>query len=1030
MKKIRKTIIPLLIAAAIFFGSATVSAASISSGSTFASTDGTSGRLVINSVNSSISGSTWNISVNCTINMVNSWLYTGGADYDRYFVGTINGVNGYQMQIKSRTESWNSGTSHSFTYNMALPVNPDNNVVSASFRVTDGNGALNDVATFDTGSGYTVSLQAVQKATGLTLNATNKTLYTSDTFTIPANVSPSNTYNKGVTYASSNAAVASVSSGGVITAKQAGTAVITATTIDGSNISQNISVTVLQYVTSISTNVSAPVLYAGETFQLSAQIMPDDASNKTLTYQLADTSIATINNSGLITALKVGNTTITVTAADGSGVSKELPLIVRQKAESIEISNPVSEIYIGTTHQLSVDVLPADTTDKSVSFTSSDLSIAQVSESGIITPLKKGTVTVSAVTRDSSNLSASMTLTVKKYVESITLSESDLTLYTGENKTVTTTVLPQDADNKNCIFVSSDPSIATVSDIGKITALKAGSADITVKASDGSGVSATLHLTVKQKAQSIKISNPIAELYNGTTYQLNVEILPQDTTDKSVGFSSSDESVATVSETGLITSLKKGTVTITAFTKDTSVLSTKITMQIKQHVESLNINPNLTLYTGESEIIIPKILPEDADNKECKFMSSNETVADVSENGKVTALKAGTAIVTVEALDNSNIKAECLVTVRQYAEGIDIGQDQIELPADTSYQILSKVLPNDTSDPSSTFESSNENIAVVDETGLVTAKNPGTVQITVTASDRGTVKAVLTVKVIRLISSIDVPSNNLEIYTEQSAKLDFSVSPADATNKDVTFISDAPDIVSVSADGTITAKCSGTANITIRANDESGVSKTVAVTVWQSVTSITIDNDKITLNPQDTYELSPKIIPDDAYNKNLSFTSSDPSVASVDDQGKITANQTGKAVITIAAMDGSGKSVKMKITVLQPAEPSKDNNSPESGDTPKDEVIDDNHDIATDDNNDIQDEQEKTISQVETTEKEDHAVETNPSSDKYMWYDYLFIVLGLISLIASMLYLIFILIIRRKKDKEKEDQEEDHDHKE
>ncbi len=138
MKYLRKTLIPLIIAAAVFFNPLTVSAATISSGSTFASTDGTSGRLVINSVSSSILGSTWNVSVSFTINMVNSWLYTGGADYERYFSAVINSVSGPSMQLKTRTESWNSGTSRTFTYSMSLPVDPDNNAASARFRVADG----------------------------------------------------------------------------------------------------------------------------------------------------------------------------------------------------------------------------------------------------------------------------------------------------------------------------------------------------------------------------------------------------------------------------------------------------------------------------------------------------------------------------------------------------------------------------------------------------------------------------------------------------------------------------------------------------------------------------------------------------------------------------------------------------------------------------------------------------------------------------------------------------------------------------
>lgn len=1087
MKNLRKTLIPLLIAAAVFFNPLTVSAANISSGSTFASTDGTSGRLVINSVNSSISGSTWNVSINFTINMVNSWLYTGGADYERYFSAVINGVGGGSMQIKARTESWSSGTSRSFTYNMSLPVNPDNNVASASFRVADGNNALNDVATFDTGGGNTVTLQAVQKAIGLSLNAESKTLHTNETFSVIPTVSPSNTYNKNVNYSTSNAAVATVSSGGVITAKKAGTANITVTTADGSNISRTVSVTVLQYVTSISTTVSAPIVYAGETFQLSASAEPNDASNKTLNYNSGNMSIATVNGSGLITAIKAGSTTITVSAADGSGVSKTVPLTVRQKAASIAISNPITELYIGATHQLNVGILPADTTDKSVSFSSSDPAIAAVSESGLITPIKKGTVTITASTWDSSNLSTSMTFTVKKYVQSITLSDTNLTLYTGENKTVTVSVLPEDADNKTYSFTSSNTAVATVTSAGKITAVKAGSATVTVialdrstvtstvrvtvlqkatsisidksitalytgtayrlrctvlpldttdksvtfsssdtsvltidetglitakkagtaiitiRTADGSNVSGsvnfticqhvtdivideipasmytgehfqlsaaalpedatnkmlsytssdtavaevnesglitalkagstdiiiaamngtdvtkTLPLTVKQKAESIEIANPADEIYLGDTYQLSVNISPEDTTDKSVGFSLSDESIAAISETGLITPVKKGTVKVTVKTKDSSNLNDSFDLKIRQHVHSMTLSQSdLTLYTGENETIDPVILPEDADNKHCSFTSSDESVASVNGRGKITAVKAGTAVITIQSLDDTDIKSECRLTVKQYAEKISIDQNQIELISGAVYKIPASVFPEDTTDQSLSYESSEMDIASIDENGMLTAKNPGTAKVTITASDRETVKAVLTVNVIRLISSIEVPSDEIELYTEQSVKLNYKITPDDASNKNVTFESSYPDIAKVDTQGNINAVSPGTAIITIKADDENGFTKEVVVTVRQSVTSLLIGNENITLNTGDTYRLDPVILPETSYNKYLTYTSSSPAAASVDGEGTVTANKAGTAVITVKTADGSNKEVKVKFTIIQP----------------------------------------------------------------------------------------------------------------
>ncbi len=835
MKKRNILLIPLLIIAVVFFYAPTINAATISSGNTYASTDGTSGRLVINSVNSSISGSTWNVSISYTINMVNSYLYTGGSGYYRYFSATINGVGGGAVMIKTNLESWSKSSSHSFTYSMSIPVDPNNNIASARFTVTDGNGSFGDVATFDTGAGNTVTLQAVQKATGLTLNISNTTLYTGQTAAISPSVSPSNTYNSAVSYSSSNVGVASVSASGVITALKAGSATITVTTADGSNIARTVAVTVKQYVSSISVDYASHILYTGETISITASTSPNDASDMSLSYTSSDPSIAIVSESGIITALKAGNVAVTVTALDRSTVKSTIAVTVLQKATILTIDNPITCLYTGETHQILCTLLPIDTSNKAVTYSSSDLNIADVSASGLIFAKTPGTTTISVATADGSNLVQTFLLTVKQYVTSITTMPSDSILYTADTLQLDVETYPSVATDNTLSFISSNPDVAEVDSIGLITAMKAGTTTIIVTATDRNTITAQVTITVKQHAEQMTIDNPIKEIYIGESYQLSYSVLPTDTTDQTLNYTSSDFEIATIDAFGIITPVAKGTTTITAVTNDGSNLTHSFEIEVLQHVTSISADQNdLTLYTGEDMNLSLSVLPNDASNQKLIFTSSDENIVKINHNGKVSALKAGTVNITVSAEDGSNVSLVIPVTVKQYAVKISVGETIVALITDSTYQITPSVYPADTTDPSITYESSDTAILTVDENGLVSAHAPGSANVIITASNRNSVSEEISFTIIRLAADIVITQDSpREVTVGSTISILASIIPADASNQALSFTSSDESIATVNQKGVVKGIKEGTCTITIGSTDGTDIEKIITINVKQ-----------------------------------------------------------------------------------------------------------------------------------------------------------------------------------------------------
>ena len=238
-------------------------------------------------------------------------------------------------------------------------------------------------------------------------------------------------------------------------------------------------------VTGITVNPTSLYLDVGETGSLTATVSPKDAENQTVIWFVADGSVVSLSN-GTVTALKAGNTTVTAKSDDG-GYTATCSVIVNNKAvsiSSITISPSTLVLKEGESSSLTATVSPADATDQTIIWASSNTSIATVRD-GNVTAVAEGSATITAKAGDKS---AACEVTVKKAivaVESVSLDRSSLELIEGETATLVATVKPDKATNKTVTWSSNNTTVATVSSSGVVTAKAAGSATITVTSNDG-----------------------------------------------------------------------------------------------------------------------------------------------------------------------------------------------------------------------------------------------------------------------------------------------------------------------------------------------------------------------------------------------------------------------------------------------------------------------------------------------------------------------------------------------------------------
>ena len=258
---------------------------------------------------------------------------------------------------------------------------------------------------------------------------------------------------------------------------------------------------------------------------------------------------------------------------------------------------------------------------------------------------------------------------------------------------------------------------------------------------------------------------------------------------------------------------------------------------------SLN-KQTLNLVEGDSETLTATVAPSNATNKAVSWKSSDASVASVDNSGKVTAVKAGSATITVTTTDGSKT-ATCSVTVTaKTIEVNDVGLDksEMEMVAGDSYQFTVTLKPDNASDKTLSWSSSDENVATVDNSGKVTAISEGKVTITVkTSNPAQSASCDITVKAASIpVTGVNIDSWIINIGVNETAAIAYTIQPEDATNKEVTFSSDNTDVVAVDSEGTLVGVSSGSAKVTVT-TDDGGFSSVCTVNVVGSVGTIEVD---------------------------------------------------------------------------------------------------------------------------------------------------------------------------------------------
>ncbi len=631
---------------------------------------------------------------------------------------------------------------------------------------------------------------------------------------------------------------------------------------------------------------------------LIATIGPKTANIKTgLTWASNNEKVAKVDENGRVIAISNGTATITVTTENGKTANCEVTVqtsptkvtldktavTLNTSAEELKKQDENSALISQISLNATIEPETANVKTK-LTWSSNNEKVAKVDENGKVTAISNGIATITVTTENEKT--ASCEVTVQTSPTEVTLNKTEVTLDMSAEELkrqdekselinqvdLVATIGPETANiNKNLTWSSNNEKVAKVDENGKVVAISNGTATITVATENGK--TAECKVTVQTSPTKVilnenKITLDIAE---EKEKQLQATIEPETANIKTnLTWTSNNEKVVKVDETGKVTGISNGTATITVTTENGKTASCEVTVQTSPTEVNLNKTEatldmsaeELKKQDEKSELInqvdlVATIGPETSNiNKNLTWSSNNEKVAKVDGNGKVTGISNGTATITV-ATENGKT-AECKVTVQTSPTKVTLNKTEVTLDMsaeelkgqDEKCELINKVDLVTTINPETanvktnlTWTSNNEKVAKVDENGRVIAISNGTATITVTTENGKTANCEVTIQTSP--TSLNIVGSNY-IAKDNTSTYFIKYSPETTSKELIKWNIGDEEIIKIKEQDEKNIIIEGIkeGSTTLTANVEKGKSDTINI----DVTSLKLDKENITIN--------------------------------------------------------------------------------------------------------------------------------------------------------------------------------------
>ena len=422
-------------------------------------------------------------------------------------------------------------------------------------------------------------------------------------------------------------------------------------------------------VQQITLTPSTSSVVVGESLQITAKVLPENATNTTLKWKITPENVLKPTAvPGQFTAQQVGEALVRAEAADGSGITAECKVVVKPRlVQSISLNATQKNLIIGDSFTLTATAMPENATNRSVIWKLVSGDAISLSNTGVIQAKKVGEALVRAEAADGSGITAECEVVVKpRMVQSISLNATKKDLLVGETFTLTATAMPENATNRNVIWKLVSGNAISLSNIGVIQAKKVGAALVRAEAADGSGITAECKVVVKPRlVQTISLNATKKDLLVGETFTLTATAMPENATNRNVIWKLVSGDAISLSNTGVIQAKKVGEALVRAEAADGSSISAECKVVVKPRLVqaiSLKLEKD-TVAVGEHFTVTADVLPKNATNSTLQWSVSAPLLLKHLGAGSFEALKTGSATITAQARDGSKQEASCRIEI-------------------------------------------------------------------------------------------------------------------------------------------------------------------------------------------------------------------------------------------------------------------------------------------------------------------------------------------------------------------------------
>ena len=615
--------------------------------------------------------------------------------------------------------------------------------------------------------------------------------------------------------------------------------------------------------------------------------------------------VRVVANGSSCTLYAVGSGTAKITASSSNGKSAECEVRVYALPESASFESASVQMGAGETKALPKVIISSSKGEcaKGVTYTSSNASVAKVNADGNVTGVAPGNAAIYATTYN--GVTATCAITVYPAPKSIQVSADKTRLAVGETANVTAKV-----DTIGGYTLSAEDSSVLEIKGNTVTARKVGKTNVIAKSYNG--VIGKLEIEVLPTAGSVALNPGRITLGTGMTAELKTTI-PNNTL-ATISFESMDETVAKVDANGKVTAIGKGTARIFARVEGMDAAYDTCEVTVKPMPETIELTESeINLFIGESKKLNAKALSGADANcyGAITFASNDASVAEVRADGTITAIGAGETKIVARSTANANVFAECTVKVTEAK--VWLNERAVTLGVGESF--VNAIHTANVAESMNVVSSAPE-VAAMDVTGKITAKQIGETTITVTCGE-DSAQCVVTVKAAP--TGVELSETALTLYAGETAALTARATGENAAGR-IQYASKDENVVRVDENGEITAVGAGETEIVAKTYVE-GVEAICRVSVVNAPEKIRFaEMDELILSKGDTYRLAQPVITSSLGKCDTRYTlaisrSGIATIAEKNGSYDITAANVGSAVLRVKTLNG--KSASLKLTVVE-----------------------------------------------------------------------------------------------------------------